>query len=229
MVRTDNNPLTYVLTTSKLDATGHRWVGALASFRFMLEYQKGADNGAADALSWVPICHNCEMVQSLLEGTIMGAVDRGEAEASKELLCEHVCLENEAHVQAAKLASMHVVDWGEAQEVDTVGPLHEMALHSQGHPISKKGCIVKKYLDDNVDTEEGCTLFHVCNSLVLSKGLLYVITTPKEEAEGILAFVIPTGQCCTALNGVHHDASHQGPTEDIGPCARMVLLAHDGG
>ena len=28
-VRTDNNPLTYVLTTAKLDATGHRWLAAL--------------------------------------------------------------------------------------------------------------------------------------------------------------------------------------------------------
>ena len=28
-VFTDNNPLTYVSTTAKLDATGHRWVAAL--------------------------------------------------------------------------------------------------------------------------------------------------------------------------------------------------------
>ena len=58
VVRMDNNPLMYVLTTPNLDITGHRWVGELASFEFALEYQKGADNGAADALSWVPICHN---------------------------------------------------------------------------------------------------------------------------------------------------------------------------
>ena len=32
VVQTDKNPLTYVLTTPNLDATGHRWVGALASF-----------------------------------------------------------------------------------------------------------------------------------------------------------------------------------------------------
>ena len=51
VVRTDNNPLMYILTTPNLDATGHRWVGALTSFEFTLEYQKGADNGAADALS----------------------------------------------------------------------------------------------------------------------------------------------------------------------------------
>ena len=61
-VRTDNNPLTYVLNTPNLDATGHRWVGMLASFKFMLEYQRGADNGVADALSHVTICHNHETV-----------------------------------------------------------------------------------------------------------------------------------------------------------------------
>ena len=51
VVRTDNNPLTYILTTPNLDAMGHRWVGALASFEFTLEYQKGADNGTTDALN----------------------------------------------------------------------------------------------------------------------------------------------------------------------------------
>ena len=35
-VHTDNNPLTYINTTPNLDATGHRWVGALVSFNFPL-------------------------------------------------------------------------------------------------------------------------------------------------------------------------------------------------
>ena len=61
-VQTDNNPLMYMMTTPKLDATGHQWVGALALYDFTLEYQKGSENGAADALSRVPICQNCEMV-----------------------------------------------------------------------------------------------------------------------------------------------------------------------
>ena len=51
VVQTDNNPLTYVLTMPNLDATGHRWVGVLASFQFELKYQKGADNEAVDTLS----------------------------------------------------------------------------------------------------------------------------------------------------------------------------------
>ena len=58
VIRTDNNPLTYILTTPNLDARGHRWVGALASFEFSLEYQKEVDNGAADTLSWVSVNHD---------------------------------------------------------------------------------------------------------------------------------------------------------------------------
>ena len=51
LVKTDNNPLTYIMTTPSLDATGHQWVGALLKFNFWLEYQKGQDNAVADALS----------------------------------------------------------------------------------------------------------------------------------------------------------------------------------
>ena len=47
----DNNTLTYMLTTSNLDVTGHHWVRALESYEFTLEYQKGPDNATADALS----------------------------------------------------------------------------------------------------------------------------------------------------------------------------------
>ena len=82
VVRTDNNPLTFVLTMPNLDAMGHRWVGALASFQFELEYQKGANNRAVDALSQVPINQSWQTIQSLLEGVITGAADRGEAKAN---------------------------------------------------------------------------------------------------------------------------------------------------
>ena len=107
-----------MLTMPNLDATGHRWVGALASFQFELEYQKGADNGAADALSQVPISHSKEIIQSLLEGVIVGVADRGETKANEELLEEHEHLSQEARVQVAKLEPMHIVDWEEAQEAD---------------------------------------------------------------------------------------------------------------
>ena len=96
VVQTDNSPLTYVLMTPNLDATGHQWVGTLASFQFELQYQKGADNGAADALSRVPISHSWQVIQSLLEGAIIRAANRGETKANKELLEEHERLSQEA-------------------------------------------------------------------------------------------------------------------------------------
>ena len=53
-VYTDNNPLTYVLTTAKLDATGQRWVAALANYNFDIYYRSGKTNADADALSRIP-------------------------------------------------------------------------------------------------------------------------------------------------------------------------------
>ena len=38
LVRTENTPLTYIMTTPNLDTTGHQWVGALVKFNFQLEY-----------------------------------------------------------------------------------------------------------------------------------------------------------------------------------------------
>ena len=37
LVRTDNNPLTYIMTIPNLNTTGHWWVGALVKFNFQLE------------------------------------------------------------------------------------------------------------------------------------------------------------------------------------------------
>ena len=54
VVYTDNNPLTYVLTSAKLNATGLRWVGELADFNFEIRYRPGKLNVDADSLSRLP-------------------------------------------------------------------------------------------------------------------------------------------------------------------------------
>ena len=53
LIRTDNNPLTYVLTMPNLDAVEHRWVAAMAGYNFEIQYVRGSDNKVADALSHV--------------------------------------------------------------------------------------------------------------------------------------------------------------------------------
>ena len=72
LVRTDNNPLTYIMSTPNLDATGHCWVSTLAKYNFRLEYQKGRDNAAADALSRVTTHLPPEAVQTILDGAAIG-------------------------------------------------------------------------------------------------------------------------------------------------------------
>ena len=53
-VYTDNNPLTYILTTAKLHATGQRWVAGLANYNFKISYRSGKLNVEADVLSPIP-------------------------------------------------------------------------------------------------------------------------------------------------------------------------------
>ena len=220
MVKMDNNPLTYVLTTPNLDATGHRWVGALASFKFELEYQKGSENGAADALSRIPIQHDHRTAKSLMEGAVMGALSRCEAQASDALRKEHEWLREEACLQAMKLVPMHVVDWAESQDSDPMLATCKKWLRMRREiPSPKRDTLLHELLGQHMEGK-GRALFRVQNSLILDKDLLYLNATPKGEVEGVATFMVPTDQCRVALNGIHRDAGHQGQ-------ARTLALAQE--
>jgi len=60
-VYTDNNPLTYVLSSAKLNATGLRWVGELSDFNFTIHYRPGKTNIDADTLSRMPLDDTAHM------------------------------------------------------------------------------------------------------------------------------------------------------------------------
>ena len=51
IIRTDNNPLTYLMSKSILQAVEQRWASSLAGFDFKIEYKPGHSNQGADALS----------------------------------------------------------------------------------------------------------------------------------------------------------------------------------
>ena len=71
-VYTDNNPLTYVLTMAKLDATGHRWVAALSNYTFSIIYKPGKGHKDTDALSHIKwpeaVELNSQTVYAVCEG-----------------------------------------------------------------------------------------------------------------------------------------------------------------
>ena len=53
-VYTDNNPLTYILTSANLDVVGQHWVASLGPYNFSLHYNPGRQNTVADSLSRIP-------------------------------------------------------------------------------------------------------------------------------------------------------------------------------
>jgi hypothetical protein len=53
-VRKENNPLTYLLLSAKLDAISHRWLSSLSAYDINLRYTAGEENIDADTLSRIP-------------------------------------------------------------------------------------------------------------------------------------------------------------------------------
>ena len=125
VVRTDNHLLTYIMTTPNVDATQHHWVESLARFTFSIEYQKGWDNAAADALSWVTLKLDAETMKSILGGVNMGMPER--ADAHEPAVAE---VDEEIHKQVWETAilvraphvcvNLHVTDWVATKQEDLI-------------------------------------------------------------------------------------------------------------
>ena len=73
-VYTDYNPLTHVLSSASLDATGQRWASALGQFNNDLIFRSGLNNKDADAMSRYPyekIEGDCENRVRIDDKTVM--------------------------------------------------------------------------------------------------------------------------------------------------------------
>ena len=124
-VHTNNNCLTYILTTAKLDAASHCWVTSLANYNFRLHHRAGKTNIDADALwrvSWPGIMPDSSgthlkvtatVVQARQEAGLKGLVSPIEAYS-----CDlHVLDTVQDHQQ---VTCMTLEDWPQAQEADPV-------------------------------------------------------------------------------------------------------------
>ena len=96
-VLTDNNPLTYVLTTAKLDATGHRWLADLSLYAFSIKYRPGLRNGDADGLS-----------RKLVILT----------EAEVRSICNGILIKEPSHLGIIRIKQVQSVDWWKRQNAD---------------------------------------------------------------------------------------------------------------
>ena len=122
VVRTDNNPLTYIFSSANLDAAGQRWVAHLASYNFFLEYQKGKDNTVANFLSRMNERLPEEEVQeylnkipypgvkAVLDNAIMPIKERAEQGVRLTPDCQGDCQEETVGARPARLATTNVTD-----------------------------------------------------------------------------------------------------------------------
>ena len=128
-IHTDNNPLTYILTTPNLDKLGHRWVAALAGYNMKLEYLKGSDNKVADALSRVSTQKlDKETITKLLNYALNGSTPRVEM-ANIHVIEEGEGVDQEVIVWYTQIVKQHRnfqnlanQDWVIAQSGDPIIP-----------------------------------------------------------------------------------------------------------
>ena len=69
-VYTDNNPLTYIMSSVKLDATAQWWVASLVTYHFKIFYQSGKQNIEANALSQIEWSNN-DVAATLEQGCVL--------------------------------------------------------------------------------------------------------------------------------------------------------------
>uniref|UniRef100_A0A8C5E363 Gypsy retrotransposon integrase-like protein 1 n=1 Tax=Gouania willdenowi TaxID=441366 RepID=A0A8C5E363_GOUWI len=200
-VYTDNNPLTYVLSTARLNAVGHRWVGELADFHFDIKYRPGKMNSDADTLSRYPLelqesmndhigSIPAEIVTAVWQGS--KAVQEDDVPWTAALQVDDTCIDEtpQGNVQGFKPADLKT-----AQQKDTV--IKEV--------ISLK---MRNWIPNEKDrknmTKETKRLLYEWTKLEVENGLLYRKTDKHKQ------LVIPEKLKIVILKSLHNDMSHIG-------------------
>ena len=132
-VMTDNNPLTYVLTTAKLDATGHRWLAALSNYNFSLIYRSGRKNLDADALSRLPSDNKETLFNEVIKAICQGVLVTKEEVPAVEcvLLAQDTALDVD-DVDVNTGSDLTQVDWPAEQTMDAT--IHRVRqIYATGH------------------------------------------------------------------------------------------------
>ena len=157
---TDNNPLTYVLTSAKLDACGQRWVAKLANYNFTIKYKCGLSNVEADALSrisWPDILADNEDLDIDLEYMdthVVNAVLTGSKSKSsliESVSCSSKIIPTELNLNSSPSSE---IDWMKEQRADSnlsviiklieSGQLQKRKLHGKDSPEVKSLLRIRK-------------------------------------------------------------------------------------
>ena len=131
-----------------------------------MEYQKECDNTVADILSWVTTQLEPDMVRSILNGVVLGAVHWAEVH-DPTVVEGDLSLDWEVHVTAGNmLIQMHVTDWAKAQRED---PMLSAVLD---WPMVQKKTNLKGLLAEHASSKEAQLILQKSTEFYDSSGSL---------------------------------------------------------
>ena len=197
LVRTDNNPLTYVLTKPNLDAVRHRWVVTMAGYNFKIQYVRRSDNKVADALSHVGECLDEDNVKELLDQSaikelLSHAMPQAESDDPR-VTQEHEKAEGEIIMQARMLAETKKNYQNLADSQWVITQWGDQAIRLVVDWLRRRkddNRTLDQYLKHHVPDAE-CHIYAAHQKdFVLRRNLLYLRVTPKRSNEDVLAFVV---------------------------------------
>ena len=190
-IYTDNNPLTYILTSAKLDATGQRWVASLANYDFRIFYKSGKTNVEADALSRIPQ-DNHTILDTPTVKAIMNVVPYTDWSDYNFHPNDLVCKSTQMVVHKKSKD-----DWKIEQENDPIiGPVIE--------------AIKSKTSDTTGFSDESKRLFRGRSHLLFRCGLLYRKIFNGQLQENNFQFVLPKMYWKQSLEACHDNMGHLG-------------------
>ena len=197
-VFTDNNHLTYVLTTAKLDATGQRWIANLANYNFQIFYRSGKSNIDADALSRIP----WEVIQTDHEQT--GPI-------VKSLLLHKPASVRVPHLPNAVIPVRELIvrtdyqlsktQWKEEQSADPV--IKQIIDLIRNKELDTHNC-------RSTDPSDLKGFVRLRKDLFLDNGLLYRKAYFKATNRQVHQFVMPTQFRKRIVTVCHEDYGHLG-------------------
>ena len=201
-VITDNNPLAYVLTSAKLDASGHLWVAALANYNFSISYRSGKLNMDADGLYRLSEGSLPERVvyPDVLKAVLNTCHEADDPEPLAACVAPQIVVPDiDIPDDAVNASALSNTDWEKGQDDDALISRVKSLVLTRKKPTRRLASYehpdVRKFLKD-------------WDKLNIKDGVLY----RKTNINGLdyNQLVAPKAVQEIILNALHDDQGHQG-------------------